>query len=283
MKESKLEHHFDAEDAILLSAMIHQAYQLFAQEPFVLPKGFSVSLIIRALAGVEEPEEEVFGYIAQSSHRIIVVFRGTRTFKDNESDQDLYQIPYPFVPESGRTHRGFTCIYHSARVALIRELSKLFTSKTLFVTGHSLGGALAVLAAYDIAVNTPFTKPIVYTYGSPRVASPTFASKFDLTVKNSIRIVNIHDIIPTLPERSYPPPFTKDGITYEHVKTKYPISFQLNSLANRNHEIVCYFKNLSKKNPYYASLLCEENPGLCPDTSWCVPFKGICSPVEEEG
>lgn len=48
MKVSKLEHHFDAEDAILLSAMILQAYQLFAQEPFVLPRGFTVSMIIRA-------------------------------------------------------------------------------------------------------------------------------------------------------------------------------------------------------------------------------------------
>jgi len=271
---------FNTEDAILLSAMIHQSYQLFEQEPLVLPNGFTLQYIIRALAGVEEPESEVFGYIAQSHDKIIVVFRGTRTFKDNESDQDLYQIPYPFVRNAGKTHRGFTCIYQSVRDELIRELSKLSTAKKILVTGHSLGGALAVLAGIDIAVNTPFKKPYVYTYGSPRVADPLFASRFNQTVKNSIRIVNIHDIIPTLPDRTYPPPFTKKGLFYRHVKTKYPLSFQLNSLPVRNHEIVCYFNNLSKKNPSFTKLLCNENPGFCPDTSLCVPFKGIC---REEG
>lgn len=273
---------FNVENAILLSAMIDQSYRLFAQEPVVLPKGFTLQFIIRALAGVEEPKEEIFGYIAQSDNNIIVVFRGTRTFEDNESDQDLFQIPYPFVHNSGHTHRGFTCIYQSTRDALIGEISKLSTTKSLFVTGHSLGGALAVLAAFDIATNTPFKKPIVYTFGSPRVASPDFAAQYNQAVTNSIRIYNIHDIIPTLPERAYPPPFTRDGLEYQHVETKYPVSFQLNSLATRNHEIVCYFKNLSKKNPYFTSLLCEKNPGFCPDASWCVPFKGICSPVEEE-
>lgn len=245
-----------------------------------MPKGFDLSYIIRAFAGVEEPEAEVFGYIAQSQDKIIVVFRGTRTFKDNESDQDLYQIPYPFVRHAGKTHRGFTRIYQSTRNELIQELSKLSPTKTLFVAGHSLGGALAVLAGYDIAVNTPFKKPVVYTYGSPRVADPFFAGRFNQTVKNSFRIINIHDIIPTLPDRVYPPPFTKNGLRYRHVNTKFPLAFQLNSLPVRNHEIVCYFNNLSKKNTAFTRLLCNENPGFCPDTSLCVPFKGIC---REEG
>lgn len=260
--------------------MIHQSYELFEQRRFVLPEGFRLQLIIRASAGVEEPEAEVFGFIAESQDQIVVAFRGTRTFKDNESDQDLVQIPYPFVKNTGKTHRGFTCIYQSARNELIRELSVLSPLKKLFVAGHSLGGALAVLAAFDIAVNTSFKKPFVYTYGSSRVADPVFASHFNQTVKSSVRIVNIHDIIPTLPDRAYPPPFAKNGIVYQHVKAKFPLSFQLNSLPVRNHEIVCYFKYLSLTQPRYTQELCARNPGFCPSTDMCVPFKGICSPVE---
>ncbi|MED4582326.1 lipase family protein [Brevibacillus choshinensis] len=268
---------YNPDDAILLSAMLYQSYQLFESGSLDLPKGYNLRFTIRALAGVEEPESEVFGFIAESQHNIIVAFRGTRTFNDNESDQDLYQVPYPFVKNSGKTHRGFTCIYQSTRNAMIRELKKLSSSKRLFVAGHSLGGGLAVLAALDFAMNTKFKNPFVYTYGSPRVADPVFASRFNQTVKNSIRIFNVHDIIPTLPDQVYLPPFTKNGLYYRHVNTKYPLSFQLNSLAVRNHEIVCYFKYLSQQNPDFTDALCADNPGFCPDTGLCVPFIGICS------
>lgn len=277
MNISSIKHIFNSEDAILLAAMIFQSYQLFEQGTLILPKGFNLRYIIRALAGVEEPEAEVFGFIAESRDKIIVTIRGTRTFKDNESDQDLYQVPFPFVRNAGKTHRGFTCIYQSTRNELIRELSKLSPTKKLLVAGHSLGGGLAVLAALDIAVNTGFNNPFVYTYGSPRVGDPVFASRFNQTVKNSIRIFNIHDIIPTLPDQSYPPPFTENGLYYQHVKLAYPLSFQLNSLPVRNHEIVCYFKYLSQQNPYFTRVLSDVNPGFCPDTGICVPFKGICS------
>lgn len=265
------------EEAIFLSAMIHQAYQLFEREELVLPSGYSLQSIIHALAGVEEPKPEVFGFIAESEDQIVVTFRGTRTFNDNESDQDLYQVPYPFVKQSGKTHRGFTCIYQSTRNDLIKEISKLPQSKKLFIAGHSLGGGLAVLAALDFAVNTKFREPFVYTYGSPRVADPVFASFFNKTVKNSYRILNVHDIIPTLPAKAYLPPFTKTGLYYRHVNKKYLLSFQLNSLAVRNHEIVCYFKYLSEQNRDFTKVLCEKNPGFCPDTGLCVPYLGVCS------
>ena len=267
---------FNTKDAILLSVMIHQSYQLFENGKLILPKGYSLRYTIRVLACVEEPESEVFGYIAESQERIIVAFRGTRTFKDNESDQDLYQVPYPFVRNAGKTHRGFTCIYQSTRNELIRELNKLSPTKQLLIAGHSLGGGLAVLAALDIAVNTGFKNPYVYTYGSPRAGDPVFASTFDQRVKNSDRIYNIHAIIPTLPDQAYLPPFTQKGLYYQHVNRKYALSFQLNSVAVRNHEIVCYFKNLSQQNPSFTKVLCANNPGFCPDTGLCVPFIGKC-------
>lgn len=275
MDISGIKNNFNSEDAILLAAMCHQANLLFEENELTLPRGFKLRYIICAFAGVEDPVAEAFGFIAESEDEIVMAFRGTDSFRDNESDQDLYQVPYPFVKNAGKTHRGFTCIYQSTRDELIRELNKLSTDKRLLVTGYSLGAALAVLAALDIAVNTGFEYPIVYTYGSPRTGDPEFAARFNRTVRNSIRIFNIHDVIPTIPARAYPPPFTEEGLYYQHVQTKHPVSFQLNSIA-RAHYISCYFKNLSKKNPDYARALCAENPGFCPDTDICVPFNGIC-------
>jgi triacylglycerol lipase len=269
---------FSSEDAIFLAAMCHQANQLFEKGKLILPKGFKLRYTIRAFAGVEEPETEVFGFVAESKDQIIIAFRGTETFKDNESDQDLFQVPYPFVRNVGNTHRGFTCIYQSTRDALIRKLNKLSTKKRLFITGYSLGGGVAVLAAFDIAVNTRFENPFIYTYGSPRVADPDFASKFNKVVKNSVRIFNVHDVIPTLPAEAYPPPFTEEGLYYRHVNHSYPLSFQL-SIA-RNHFINCYLKVLSQRNPDFTRSLCAENPGFCPDTGVCAPFLGTCGENE---
>lgn len=267
---------FNSKDAILLAAMCHQSNMLFEEDELVLPNNFELAYKIYALAGVEEPEEEVFGFIAQSQNEIVIAFRGTDSFKDNESDQDLYQIPYPFAANAGKTHRGFTCIYLSARDQIIREINKLSAKKRLLITGYSLGGALAVISALDIAINTEFANPVVYTYGSPRAGDAAFTSRYDKTIKKSIRIFNVHDVIPTVPAKAYPPPFTNEGLYYEHVKTKYPVSFQLNSIA-RAHYIGCYFKNLSKNNPHFTQVLCNENPGFCPSTQICVPFIGVCS------
>ena len=273
---SGIENIFNSEDAILLAAMCHQANLLFEEDTLILPKGFKLRYTICAFAGVEEPEAEVFGFITESQHEIIIAFRGTDSFKDNESDQDLYQVQYPFVKNAGKTHRGFTCIYQSTRDELIRELDKLSKTKRLLITGYSLGGALAVLSALDIAMNTGFEDPIVYTYGSPRAGDPEFVSQFNDEVENSIRVFNVHDVIPTLPDKAYPPPFTEKGLYYQHVETNYPISFQLNSIA-RNHFINCYFNIISKNNSDFAKKLCCENPGFCPNTEVCSIFKGTCS------
>lgn len=267
---------FNSEDAILLAAMSYQTYPFFLEGKLILPRGYELRYTIRAFVNVENPNEEVFGFIAESKDKIIIAFRGYILYPaDLIAAYDILQVPYPFVSNAGKTSRGFTCIYQSTRDQLIRQLEKLSIAKRLFVTGHNYGGALSTLAALDIAANTGFRNPIVYTYGSPRVGDPDFAFRFNKEVKNSIRVVNIHDSFPTFPDRVYPPPFTEEGLYYQHVNIKYPISFQLNDTP-RNDSIGCYFKNLSKKNPDFARALCSENPGFCPNTEMCFPFQGTC-------
>jgi len=267
---------FNSKAAIFLAAMSYQTYPFFLEGKLILPKGYALRYTIRASANLENPREEVFGFIAESKDKIIIAFRGYASYPaDLIAAYDILQVPYPFVENGGKTSRGFTCIYQSTRNKLIRELNKLATTKQLFITGHNYGGALSTLAALDIAVNTGFKNPIVYTYGSPRVGDPDFAFRFNKEIKNSIRIVNIHDSFSTFPARVYPPPFAEEVLYYKHVAIKYPISFQLNNTP-RNDAIGCYFKNLSKNNPDFAKELCCENPGFCPNTEMCFPFKETC-------
>ncbi|GED70888.1 lipase [Brevibacillus reuszeri] len=262
--------------AIFLAAMCYQTYLLYFEGKLILPKGFRLRSIIRAFANVENPTENVYGFIAESKDQIIIAFRGYAAYPaDLLAAYDILQVSYPFVPDGGKTSRGFTCLYQSTRNELLRKLSHLSASKKLFITGDNYGGALATLAALDIAVNTKFEEPFIFTYGSPRIGDPVFAHRFNQLAKNSFRIVNIHDPFPTFPDKKYPPPFTEKGIAYEHINTKYSIAFQLNNTP-RNNAISCYFKSLSQLDPDFSQVLCAENPGFCPDTEMCFPFQGGC-------
>ncbi|VDL85693.1 unnamed protein product, partial [Nippostrongylus brasiliensis] len=69
------------------------------------------------------------------------------------------------------------------------------------LTGHSLGGALAALAAARIAKQgfRSGDQITMYTFGEPRVGDLTFATNFDSMIKNSYRVVFGRDSIPHLP------------------------------------------------------------------------------------
>ena len=69
------------------------------------------------------------------------------------------------------------------------------------VTGHSLGGALATLAAIDISRLTSQT--YLWTYGSPRVGNKNFYTLVQNAFRVSYRVVNNRDMVPHLPPRNY--------------------------------------------------------------------------------
>jgi len=73
----------------------------------------------------------------------------------------------------------------------------------VYVTGHSLGGALATLLALELSSSQMAKNGVIfvtmYNFGSPRVGNRRFAEVYNAKVKDSWRIVNHRDIIPTVP------------------------------------------------------------------------------------
>jgi len=249
--------------AIFLAAVCGQTYAQFASADgsFVVPLNYSVihTILARSISN----QWENFGFILESPQEIIIAFRGTISTTDWLSDIIASQKKFKYIKEDCLTHRGFTDIYASARDGIISALAGLSADKTLYVTGHSLGAALATLCAIDMAANTAHTSPNLFTYGSPRVGDPAFVKAFTKYVPHSFRIANPLDIVTHAPPYIYKLPKREKKYYYSHVQTLSAQMFQKGSIS-LNHIIRSYFIELSKLEPDSTKLLCSANPGFCP-------------------
>ena len=164
-----------------------------------------------------------FGFILQTPNNdVVIAIRGTEGIREWIHDFEFLITKCPFLPGAGKTDDGFTAIYNSLRVAtssprLVDAVAALpfdHAVNSLTICGHSLGGALATLLALDVAANTNFKSPTVYTYASPRTGDALFAHTYNQVAPNTYRIANRVDIVPKLP---LPP-------LYEHVVGLYELN-----------------------------------------------------------
>lgn len=98
----------------------------------------------------------------------------------------------------GKLHRGFVKALDQVWAAAVNPL--LGRPVPLWVTGHSLGGALAVLAAARCALVTGQPVRGLYTYGQPRVGNHDLRDAIDVSLAGRyFRYVNDRDIVPRVP------------------------------------------------------------------------------------
>src|SRR5260221_2170890 len=171
---------YDSAIALKLANASLLAYAQFMDPAhFIPPLGYTLrGQFVANVFGNNEP----FGYLMSSTKDAVLAFRGTDDFPDAVADIRFNQVPYPYDPNAGMTHIGFTAVYQSVRDAIQAALLALPAGFPLYITGHSLGGAVAVLGALDVAVNTRFTNPTMYTFAGPRVGDADFAKLFDSLV-----------------------------------------------------------------------------------------------------
>jgi hypothetical protein len=158
-------------------------------------------------------------YVAQNNSSIIVSFRGSQapTTLDGLKDWLLTNANnYLVLPEGqigtdfaaagvgARYHRGFMEALHEIWEPLLKSVNKAVEAgdRPLWVTGHSLGGALALLAAWRLQRNF-VTVHAVITFGAPMVGNDTAARVFEQEFAGKIfRYVNLEDPVPLLPSVS---------------------------------------------------------------------------------
>jgi hypothetical protein len=128
----------------------------------------------------------------------IFVFSGTAWKLDWERNLQYTQV-FPLgltnVSPATRCHLGFYGMYTTIREQVWECLEMVRDLKKVIITGYSLGGALATIAAMDLMAY----KPLVYTFGSPRVFNPDGAKLLDSGVKDFWRVFNTEDVISDLP------------------------------------------------------------------------------------
>jgi hypothetical protein len=159
---------------------------------------------------------------------VILSYRGTQP--DNfinwmtDSDVEPERINYQFGDPCASVHAGFYRNVRATRYEVMGALGRAMQGlsvrrpldgadeeigelEALYITGHSLGGAMAAMTAAMLRHERKYSMlaerlKAVYTFGQPMIGDPSFAracQKDDFLRENVVRYVNENDPVPHLP------------------------------------------------------------------------------------
>lgn len=224
------------------------------------------------------------GYVAVSSDEtskllgrrdVTIAWRGTVTRLEWIADlMDFLKpisgnkipCPDPTVKvESGfldlYTDKDPTCRFcaYSAREQILTEVKRLIEKYpgedlSITITGHSLGAALAILSAYDIAetginaIGNGRVVPVsVLSFSGPRVGNIRFKERLEAVGVKVLRVVNVHDVVPKWPgfvfNENSSPTLMKiaEGLpwSYSHVGVELELDHKNSPFLKPTNDPVC--------------------------------------------
>jgi len=262
---------FDLARALELGTLVDAAYQQLAQgTAWKPPAGYTIlsptlssTEVWKGPLGQQLPKVP-FGFVATKGNDVYVVIRGTQT--PLEWLDDFTAQPVPFEPggqDWGHTTKGFSMLYGDIGPQILQALASpgvVGPGKSIYVTGHSLGAALAHLAAAGVSVQfSPQIRPVSYTFCGPRAGGPAFAHAFATAQLVTWRIFNTEDLVPTVPPAAVlvtEPNMDMHGLTpltqalssfvqlgltgYQHIGYPIAATFHDDTVAgNHNLDVLC--------------------------------------------
>lgn len=240
---------FDKEVAKLAADAVLGMYSMFQQWTPGDPKatvelaGFELTSKISARFG---DKDEEFAFFALGRSTAVLAFRGTQTPMEWVANGIFSQVPF-LHPSSGHVHSGFLAVYQTMRDAV---LSNARQRRHVIVTGHSLGAALALLAAADIAASRVSQASMV-SFAGPRVGDHAFAGfvrglRYSGLVEDCKRFVNVHDLVTMVPPEMMFDPLSKSTIHFKHVDDAVIFSRDLGQGLWANHAMAAYAEALEE-------------------------------------
>ncbi|KAJ7221296.1 Alpha/Beta hydrolase protein [Mycena pura] len=154
---------------------------------------------------------DTHGYVARDDKRkeVVVAFRGSVTPANFITDALGALVEWDTArtkaaaPEGTKAHFGFQhawCTIAEETVKIVTAELAAHPGYSIVTTGHSLGGALASMAAVILQTLFPTTAVRLYTYGQPRVGNAVFAAWVNTAIgpERSFRVVHTFDGVPTM-------------------------------------------------------------------------------------
>jgi len=141
--------------------------------------------------------------------KVVVSFRGSQSMTNWMYNLQFGELaPYPHCVGC-RVHGGFYQSWKSVEWDVTQQVKGLLANDThaeLYITGHSLGGALAVLCAAHLAYvdpvlynQTALQVAGVFTFGEPRVGNLAFHNFYSQGAQVSWRLTHWKDPVPHMP------------------------------------------------------------------------------------
>ena len=184
-----------------------------AQHPLAHVKAFSNSV------------GDLQGFTGYSStlNGIVLCFRGSSNIQNWILDLSTNMVNYPGCGNC-KVHNGFYAAWQLAKILVnpqIQGLRALYRDAPIYITGHSLGGAIA-------ALSTPETKNLygnvaaLYTFGEPRVGNTEFSMYMEATIK-SFRVTHYADLAVHVPPEAFGFHHESTEVWYDEAMKTYKI------------------------------------------------------------
>jgi hypothetical protein len=179
-------------------------------------------------------ERDTQAFMFKTKEFVIIAFRGSQEMQDWRTNArtrfekfaiatSMEPLEEDTTPPIGQVHRGFQAAWQSVEEGVLKQLDIWGAGRKsdfpIFICGHSLGGALATVAAASLVKRGRKNIQGVYTFGQPRVGDLVFVNEIGRALKGKVfRFVNNNDIVPRVP-----PPFLPWNPThiYIHLGTTF--------------------------------------------------------------
>ena len=191
--ESELSNHFQALEKTVKNYINEQLGEKSSEPPGLVQlkealKGTNFLLI----KTFNEGDTQAFVAKRDADRIAVLAFRGTEanSWKDVKTDLDAR---FYKGQDGMKIHTGFRDAYKQVSEQVGSVIDELPDGYSLYITGHSLGGALAVIATKELERDT---LAACYTFGSPRVGNEEFGEEIRAPI---YRIVNAADGVPRVP------------------------------------------------------------------------------------
>jgi triacylglycerol lipase len=177
---------------------------------------------------ISQPDTDTHVLVIDGQDRIVVAFKGTTSMRNMQTSiQSLHESLINIIPsgregeieskrlktlfkrvyETAKVHKGFAAAYRSVAKEVVSEVTRLqgIRRRPVFLTGHSLGGALATLCSMDLWITAGLSRRQIFvsTFGSPRVGNDSFRTVYNKVVPLNWRLVVVSDMIAQLPKGRY--------------------------------------------------------------------------------